>query len=167
MTKEIENIGILTLLEWLSIRDQSGLEYPNSVASLKINIFKSSLLSRMLEGKVIYPYPPPTSFSYPWYYLLENKADQATMVWEEDGTVFLLHDYKAIYINQHPWKIIKKISDNEFYCVYSYRYKSPFTQSSSKEMFSDSIWHICQTDAQWFLKQCTEEDIKNNNLIAI
>ena len=33
---------------------------------------KSALFARLLEGKAALPYPPPTSYSYPWYDIIEK-----------------------------------------------------------------------------------------------
>jgi hypothetical protein len=39
---------------------------------------KSALFARLLEGKEALPYPPPTSYSYPWYAIIEQ--DEAFQV---------------------------------------------------------------------------------------
>ena len=33
---------------------------------------KSALFARLLDGKAAFPFPPPTSYSYPWYELIEG-----------------------------------------------------------------------------------------------
>ena len=41
---------------------------------------KSALFARLLDGKSPLPYPPPTSYAYPWYGVIEDKGPFPVMV---------------------------------------------------------------------------------------
>lgn len=77
---------------------------------------KSALFARLLDGKNPLIYPPPCAYSYPWYEVIEENgpwnlsieaADLKELIWEN------LHGESQILIEQTPWKIIDKKSDNE------------------------------------------------------
>lgn len=60
-------------MEWIRIRTENGKpEFPTSS-----DVYKGCLLGRMtMQGKPPLPDPPPTSYSAPWYELIEkNGAD--------------------------------------------------------------------------------------------
>jgi len=68
----------------------------------------SALLGRFLEGKRFFPEPPPRSFSYPWYNLIETgRDDQCEMYLPNDRPT-------EIVINQAVWEVLEKLSDNIF-----------------------------------------------------
>jgi len=62
---------------------------------------KSALFYRLLSGKPALPAPPPTSYSYPWYAVVEDDGPFAVALGEsmktEHGTY--------IVINQCAWKV--------------------------------------------------------------
>jgi hypothetical protein len=66
---------------------------------------KSSLFARLLDGKAPLLFPPPTSFSYPWYQLIEDGfSDNVSL----DGFVDLYGDKPdtGVALNQALWKIM-------------------------------------------------------------
>lgn len=72
--------------EWAQLKGDFGL---------LADISHSALLDRLLSGKAALPTPPPKSFSYPWYALIENGRDDncEVAIWTEGGE-------RRIYINQ-------------------------------------------------------------------
>lgn len=69
---------------------------------------KSALFARLLNGRDPLPYPPPTSFSYPWYAVIEEPGPFRS------GDVYCeippadVQDAGAppvLWINQHGWTI--------------------------------------------------------------
>lgn len=108
------------LLKWLEIREENGIEFPSSLSSLKIDIDHSALLQRLLEGKDPLPIPPPRSFSYPWYDLIEKGEAHPCEVWEMPPG--LNHeDFPMLVIDQFAgWKVLEKISDTEWVATHSY-----------------------------------------------
>lgn len=73
---------------------------------------KSALFARLLEGKPALPFPPPTTFSYPWYSLIEQ--GRATDI-DLGGTIALGNHFsgtrgqrrrRGLLINQCLWTIL-------------------------------------------------------------
>jgi hypothetical protein len=66
---------------------------------------KSRLFARLLEGKPPLSAPPPTSFSYPWYELIEDGFSENVSL---DGFTDSFGDppHRGIRLNQAVWKII-------------------------------------------------------------
>ena len=75
---------------------------------------QSALFARLLEGKPALPYPPPTSYSYPWYDIIEKPGPHHVSIgggvsvagvahWE-GGVVTDAH----IVLNQCSWSIVHK-----------------------------------------------------------
>lgn len=61
---------------------------------------KSALFHRLLSGRPALPFPPPTSFSYPWYAVVEEPGPFSVMLgaqpFGDHGT--------TLVINQCPWE---------------------------------------------------------------
>jgi hypothetical protein len=123
-------------------------------------MYKSLLLNRLLNNKEVFPHPPPKKFSYPWYCLIEDGKGIAVQVWYADDFSKSFTDYEAIYIEQLPWKVIKKISESECYAVYPYNYKDSASLDVI-EKFSNSVWHVKQSDdgSIWIIKKMDDVDI--------
>lgn len=75
---------------------------------------KSALFARLLDGKEPLPHPPPTSYSYPWYDIIEKSGPHHVSIggglsvagkahWD-DG----LGANERILLNQCPWNILRK-----------------------------------------------------------
>jgi len=60
---------------------------------------KSALFSRILNGQEALPYPPPLSFSYPWYELIDNKNEHPVQIG------FFPNNPNQILINQCVWQV--------------------------------------------------------------
>lgn len=131
MSKDID-----ALLRWLSIRAEHGYEFPDNYYQFGADIGHSALLRRLLDGKEPLPDPPPRSFSYPWYSLIEDGEGFPMEVWE--GHPKLFSDYPALVIDQCGcWKILEKISDTEWIATYSYG-------KGDKVMWAEGKWRIYQ-----------------------
>lgn len=88
----------------------------NGALTIDVLDEKSALFARLLEGKNPFIYPPPCAYSYPWYEVIEDNGPWTLsletqkfeeIVWEN------LHGEQQVLIEQTPWKIISKISENE------------------------------------------------------
>jgi len=103
----------------------------------------SALLGRFLEGKRFFPEPPPRSFSYPWYNLIETgRDDQCEMYLPNDRPT-------EIVINQAVWEVLEKLSDNIFRVrwpgttpeytavIHAESFKSTITLNQPKETTDD------------------------------
>lgn len=134
------------LFKWLEIREEHGVDFPGSLDQLKISMLKSSLLKRMIEGKEPLPYPPPRSYSYPWYSLIEDGEGTSKDVWRGDAWVDDLYNCPTLIIDQFPWKIIKELSPEEWFVVYSYK---DFEESTSCE----DTWHVFKSNDLWHIKR--------------
>lgn len=98
-----EQIGFVyrCLTEWNNVARDAG--YSTGIDSVLANIDHSALLHRLLEGKEIYPSPPPRAFSYPWYALLEGKAGDHNEVHFHPN-----HDGReVVVINQAVWEFVR------------------------------------------------------------
>jgi hypothetical protein len=66
------------LAEYARIQERNNKAGPNTIEpglSPLLNHFpspKSALFARLLSGRPALPYPPPTSYSYPWYSLIDD-----------------------------------------------------------------------------------------------
>ncbi|CAN5491683.1 hypothetical protein BH11PSE11_BH11PSE11_30100 [soil metagenome] len=74
---------------------------------------KSSLFSRLLNGKAALPFPPPLSFSFPWYEIIEVPGAHHVAI---GGKLSVTGFTKwgggegaeaYILLNQCPWKILR------------------------------------------------------------
>jgi hypothetical protein len=68
---------------------------------------KSRLFARLLEGKAPLPFPPPTTYSNPWYDLVEDGFSDKVFL---DGFVDLYGKgaNTGIFINQCVWNICRE-----------------------------------------------------------
>lgn len=66
-----------------------------------ISLQHSSLFKRILKKQKLFLYPPPKSYSYPWYELLEKGEDDIV-----EHHAFTDNNKKMISINQSQWEII-------------------------------------------------------------
>lgn len=77
---------------------------------------KSALFARLLEGRQPLIYPPPCSFSYPWYAVIEDQGP-----WEIFAPAQSVKDMLATYhendkglmIDHSVWKLLSIISNTE------------------------------------------------------
>lgn len=82
---------------------------------------KSALFWRLLEGKDPLPAPPPLSYSYPWYSVVEDAGPWTVVApGEHTNTVtdfinshYLLDGAPQVIIHQSAWELVKKVSDTE------------------------------------------------------
>ena len=107
---ETRSADINALLRWLEIRAKHGIPFPGSLWSLNIDASKSALLDRLLEGKEPLPEPPPLSFSYPWYTLIEEGAGISHTVFELTA--------EWLVVNQYRWKILEKLGPTSWVVTY-------------------------------------------------
>jgi hypothetical protein len=110
--------SIQCLLRWLKIREAEGHSFPVSVKQLETDIAHSALLTRLLNGQEPLPEPPPKSSEYPWYDIVEKGKGEPNDVWEAEDDLEQAFGYKALVIDKHPWRILRKISDEEFIVTY-------------------------------------------------
>lgn len=134
------------LFKWLSIREEHGLEFPTNVQQLQIYMMKSALLSRLIEGKDPLPYPPPLSFSYPWYSLIETGEANIIDLWEDN---LLISNGPVIMIHQFPWKILQKIDEDSWLVTYEYI-------SFNKPVTAEGTWHVYKDTNSWVIKKLNE-----------
>ncbi len=75
---------------------------------------KSALFARLLSGKPPLPNPPPTSFAYPWYDVIEAPGPFSVAIAphyrraDDDGNALPLPEMPThVLINQCPWAIVR------------------------------------------------------------
>jgi hypothetical protein len=65
---------------------------------------KSALFARLLSGKAALPHPPPTSFSYPWYDVIEGDGPHVVSV--SPRVLDVAGGRKQLSINQCGWSVL-------------------------------------------------------------
>jgi hypothetical protein len=120
------------ILQWLEIREKSGKHFPDSYGTFKCNIDHSSLLRRIAAGRKIFESPPPRSFSYPWYELMDNGEAYPYEV--------NVVSNDSIVINQMIWNIIENI-DNNIYKI-SYEDNKIFCKLYTIGSDERSVWKL-------------------------
>lgn len=83
----------------------------------RIDAEHSSLLRRLLGGKMPSKEPPPLRNSYPWTKLIEDGWDTQIDIREEKNK-FFGHDKTMLYIDQHYWTILEKLGPEEWIVTY-------------------------------------------------
>lgn len=89
--------------EWLTVLMEVGHRMPTAS-----DVDHSALLQRLLNGKPPLPEPPPRSFSYPWYSLIEDGSGKAEV---REISDWLGGDGTILIINQSRWEIVERIGD--------------------------------------------------------
>lgn len=99
-------------LRWLEIREENGLPL-TSVHQLKLDADHSSLLKRLLEGGVVFPEPPPRSFSYPWCELIQTGRALPFEVHEgwDDPDILVIEQCDE-------WRILERLGEEQFIATY-------------------------------------------------
>jgi hypothetical protein len=75
---------------------------------------KSALFARLLEGKPALPYPPPTSYSYPWYDIIEKPGPHHVSLGGGVSVAGIAHWEGGIgtdghiVLNQCAWSILEQ-----------------------------------------------------------
>lgn len=117
--------------DWLRIRENEGLIFPDNAVQFYADIAHSSLLRRLLKDDKIFDNPPPRAFAYHWYDLLENEKGKPFEVHYND----MFFKFPALIIDQSVWKIIEHISNDEYICVYS-------MGRDKKARWSETKWRV-------------------------
>lgn len=94
---------------------------------------KSALFFRLLNDKKPLLYPPPCSYSYPWYNIIES--NDAQEIHPDCNTIndFPSYGKNRITIEQTSWEIIKKISETEAILTYGMWKQLGFTWQLKQE----------------------------------
>lgn len=85
---------------------------------------KSALFFRLLSGEKILKNPPPTSFSYPDYEIVESNDSHELALIDAKNTKELVCkpdkycDYKHIFLNQTGWKVVEVINDKKLHITH-------------------------------------------------
>lgn len=74
---------------------------------------KSALFARLLEGEKPLVFRPPTSFSYPWYEVIESDDKIELTMFEDSLNVRDFIKKNEINIHQSIWKVLEVVSDKE------------------------------------------------------
>jgi len=128
--------------KWYEITNHSSISYPD--------ITHSALLRRILSGGSIYPYPPPKSYSYPWYELLDDgisvRADvqpwtsKVSTDWKR-GAKWKVETERLVVINQTVWGLEAEISDTELIATFPY-YKLRVRCTLNEVISGRNMWTV-------------------------
>lgn len=103
---------------------------------------KSALFARLLSGKPALPEPPPTSFSYPWYAVIEEPGAHHAMLsgaQSMGSCTQVATGTFSIGINQCPWAVVSLNSSAQRL----FDLQEVLAQTAKPEM-DGSIHHIYQ-----------------------
>jgi len=89
----------------------------------------------MMEGKEPLPLPPPRSYSYPWYSLIEDGYGYPGEVWKPTSWDQCFTDYPSIVIDQTPWKLLEELGEDDWIVTYQYG-------RNDKTKFADTKWRV-------------------------
>jgi hypothetical protein len=112
--------------EYARIQEENRMHsgrFGSEVVSYKISP-KSALFARLLEGKQPLPYPPPTSFSYPWYDIIEVPGPHHVSIGGGLSVAGIVNwdggaaSNEHIALNQCLWGIVRKNRGAEEFLVY-------------------------------------------------
>lgn len=97
------------MAEWVRVKEYESENMPNVRMwnSLKISaadVDHSVLLRRLLEGKRPFKVPPPLSFSYPWYEVMDGKVHIVFEVWFDSKQ-------PRVVLNQTSWNVLRTEGD--------------------------------------------------------
>lgn len=136
-----------TLMFWLKVREVQTGRFPSCTDDLLLQMHKSALLQRMMEGKQPLPEPPPLSFSYPWYSLLEEGVGYPQEVFKTEGFETDLFG-EVIIINQFSWNLMEEVAPDNWVVNYNF--------GADREFVSRDKWHVYrQEDSSWIIKKLT------------
>lgn len=106
---------INSVIEWIDTVAKARGEYNKPSTA---DVTHSALLMRILGGRKPHTVPPPRSYSYPWYELLEPgnegkdfQCEASVWLRGEDGVE------TDLLINQTRWSILKVVEPNKRYRV--------------------------------------------------
>ena len=100
------------LQQWTEVQKHEGREV--FADHLSVDLRKSSLFERLIEGKRVFSIPPPCSFSYPWYSLLEETGPQSCEFWIAGTESEPLVSGTPIINQSASWLIEEKRSESEY-----------------------------------------------------
>ena len=90
------------VVRWLEVRAAHGYADEHPVTPAEAS--HSALLARLLSGKEPLPSPPPLSYSYPWYSLIEDGYGVCAEPFEVPETTTVL-------ISGSPWQLVARQDD--------------------------------------------------------
>jgi hypothetical protein len=99
---------------WLRTAEAGGRGLAQSADQFTINMRKSALLKRLLSGKKPFPFPPPKSFAYPNYSLLEEGFAEG---WMDVSTP----TEGEVLINQDLWSLVEVRGERHWFVSYNTR----------------------------------------------
>jgi hypothetical protein len=101
-TPEQKEAVFALLDKWCRVQEDAGKKPASCFTQLAADFAHSALLTRMLDGKEPLPQPPPVSYSYPWYILMERTGThRAEVHFREDGSA---------EVNQNPnWTVEQEL----------------------------------------------------------
>lgn len=121
------------IIEWLQIVNRERKDYRTSYCPTSNDWKKSALFRRLRDGKKPLKYPPPRSFSYPWYSVIEDPTPHLcdVGVGYEPGTII---------VNQCQYNIIDEVDDVFTISYGKYKFKLWKDElNSHKSIFN---WYI-------------------------
>jgi hypothetical protein len=110
MTPEQRERFQWALAEYVRIQERNNMVGPNTIEpGLPSSLHhypgpKSALFARLLSGKPALPHPPPTSYSYPWYALIDDGFSDNVSI---DGFSASMGK-PGVIINHAIWTIMSK-----------------------------------------------------------
>jgi hypothetical protein len=117
-------------------------------------LFASSLFRRLLDGKQELPFPPPLSFSFPWYDVIEGSGPWDVVVTGVDECQKLPHlrrymvnpiaPNQCVLINDYLWRVNEIVSPVHFIVTQPGWFSKGFQRVLKNETKPDqsSCWRL-------------------------
>lgn len=150
---------------------QEAREFNGSLTS-EILDEKSALFARLLDGKKPLLYPPPCAYSYPWYSVVEDNgpwdlsletSNLEELFWEN------LSGEQEILIEQTPWKVIRKISNDEVLVTFGKWQDMGFEWRlvRRKKSCKDTVSFICSHHDSKIPRITTYEQLRDEQMYHV
>lgn len=119
---------------------------------------KSRLFARLLQGKPPLSVPPPTSFSYPWYELIEDGFSENVSL---DGFTGSFGDppHRGIRLNQAVWKILVANAAAESLMLFSQKVARTKSMVLSPDESREAAT-ILQARPEWIVQHGRNPDFR-------
>jgi len=101
---------------------------------------KSALFARLLEGKEPLPYPPPTSFSYPWYDIIETPGKYQVTLGGLVADANANDTGEHLLLNQCPWTVVRHNEGGGRFLVFLRKLAaSPAVDDAGRTFLQDAL----------------------------
>lgn len=139
---------VVQVSKWANVASHRNRSHGGHYAVTPADVDHSALLRRLLAGQPFHPIPPPTSFSSPWYSLVETGQDTKCEV-KLFGRVEMMDDGKGytLMVNQNPgWILVHQESPDRLIITHPNTPGDLWFASRDPNVTHSMSWHIVRLD---------------------